>query len=218
MIRINLLPEEFRRSERTSTKLFAAMLAGVIVTCSALGWLGLTYFGELGQAEAEHRRLEDHLAGLAPRLTYHEALSKERTEYEKRSKTIQDIAKSRMLWARLMDQVFDVVNNDGNTERHMAWFRGMTMVSGQGGKGPTVTLPGAVQGGQMKKVADLHEDMEHADFFRYMAESTMPQGIKEVDAKRDPPESFAFTMKWTMHEPKKWPGNTPTKAATPQGK
>ncbi len=217
MIRINLLPEEFRRSERTSTKLFAAMLGGVIVTCSALGWLGFTYFGELGQAEAEHRRLEDHLASLSPRLAYHEALSKERTEYEKRNKTIQDIAKSRMLWARVMDQLFDVVNNDGNTDRHMAWFRGVTMQGGQGSKGPTVTLPGAVQGANFKKIADLHEDMEHADFFAYVAESTMPQGVKETDAKRDPPESFSFTMKWNMHEPKKWPTNT-NKAAAPQGK
>jgi hypothetical protein len=218
MIRINLLPDEFRRSERTSTKLFAATLAGVIVSCSALGWLGYTYFGELGQAEAEHRRLEDHLAGLAPRVAYHDALTVERGEYEKRSKTIQDIAKSRMLVASVLDQMFDVVNNDGNTERHMAWFRSVTMAAGQGGKGPTITLPGAVQGADMKKVADLHEDMEHADFFVNIAERSPPSGQKELDPKRDPPDSFAFTMKWTFAPANKWVQGGRNRAATPQGK
>ncbi len=40
MIRINLLPEEFRRSERTSPRVFAATLMSVIAVCSAAGWFG----------------------------------------------------------------------------------------------------------------------------------------------------------------------------------
>ena len=58
MIRINLLPEEYRRSERTSPKIFAATLGGVILVCSVFGWFGFVYFGELGKLEAEHAAIE----------------------------------------------------------------------------------------------------------------------------------------------------------------
>ena len=56
MIRINLLPESYRRAERTSPKVFAAALVGVILVCSSIGWFGMTYFGDLDRVMIKHQR------------------------------------------------------------------------------------------------------------------------------------------------------------------
>ncbi len=57
MIRINLLPEEYRRSERTSPKIFAATLVGVIVVCSVERIVS-TIFDEIVDALARGDRVE----------------------------------------------------------------------------------------------------------------------------------------------------------------
>ena len=73
MIRINLLPEEYRRSERTSPKIFAATLVGVIVVCSGFGWFGYIYFGELGKLEAEHAAVAEQLGRVTETATYYDS-------------------------------------------------------------------------------------------------------------------------------------------------
>ena len=216
MIRINLLPDEFRRSERTSTKIFAAMLVAVIAVCSAFGWFGLTYFGDLGELEARHRQLDDQLASLKDRCTYCDALEGEKAEYEKRSSTITEIAQSRMLWTDVLDQVYDVVNNDGNTDRHMTWFKSIQVQKGDAARGPTVSMPGAVQGNQIKRVTDFYDDMGAGRFFNDVGDSSMPQATREMDPKRNPPEALAFNMKFTFKSPKEWVRNQ--KSSKPAGR
>jgi Tfp pilus assembly protein PilN len=207
MIRINLLPDELRRSEGTSTKVFAAMLIAVVLVCSAFGWFGIVYFGNLGELEAQHRQLDDELASLRDRCTYHDALVNEKGEYEKRSRTIQDIGQSRMSWTEVLDQLIDVVNNDGNTERHMAWYKGIAVTKGEANRGPTVLLPGYVQGKMIKKIADLHDDIEATRLAQDLIEVSPPQGSQEIDPKRNPPEAYFFNMKWVFKQPKEWVRN-----------
>jgi Tfp pilus assembly protein PilN len=216
MIRINLLPEEFRRSERTSTKIFAAMLVAVIAVCSAFGWFGLTYFGDLGELEARHRQLDDQLASLKDRCTYCDALETEKAEYEKRSSTITEIAQSRMLWTDVLDQVFDVVNNDGNTDRHMTWFKSIQVQKGDAARGPTVQMPGAVQGKEIKRVNDFFDDIEAARFFQDVGDRSPPGATRDSDPKRNPPEALGFNLKFTFKSPKDWARNQ--KTARPAGR
>src|SRR5262245_45614475 len=116
MIRINLLPEDLRKSERTSFKLFAATMAAVIVVCSGVGWFGLVWFGELARLEEEKVAVEETLRQKKERAAYSDALEAEKKDYEVRSETIQGICRSRMSWTEVLDQLIDVVNNDGNTE------------------------------------------------------------------------------------------------------
>ena len=217
MIRINLLPEEFRRSERTSFKLLAATLAAVIVVCSAFGWFGLVYFGDLGQLEEERHTFEDTLRTKRERATYHDALEVEKKDYEARSETIQNICRSRIAWTEVLDQLIDVVNNDGNTERHMAWFRSMSVRdSGDQKTGPLIGMPGYVQGGHPKKIADFHDDLEHAPFFADVLRKSPPSGSLEIDTKRSPSEALFFGLEWTFKSQKDWQKNK--KPAKPVGK
>jgi len=205
MIRINLLPQEYRRNERTSPKVFAATILGVIMVCSAFGWFGFVYLGELGNMEVEEAAVAEDLANKNKQASYHDALEAEKKEYEKRSNTIQSIAKSRVLWTKVLDDLLDVVNNDGDVDRHLAWFKSLNVRSGDGKKkGPTITMPGWVQGKDIKKVADFHEDFENNPFYPNVQAKSAPSGVVDIDSKRIPPESMSFGLTWTFKPPKDW--------------
>ena len=218
MITINLLPEEYRRSERTSPKIFAATLLGVILVCSSFGWFGFVYLGELGNLEVEESAVSEELASKKKQAMYHDALVKEKGEFQKRSDTIQTISRSRIFWTEILDELVDVVNNEGDTERHLAWFKSLSVKSGDGKKqGATVTMPGWVQGDSLKKVADFHEDFEHSGFAANLSAKSAPSGVVETDAKRLPPEALFFNLKWTFRPTTEWVKD-PSTAAEPKKK
>jgi Tfp pilus assembly protein PilN len=204
MIRINLLPEEYRRSERTSPKIFGAILLAVILVCSTFGWFGYVYFGELGTLQGERAEAEERLAARQERVRYHDALQSEKSDYQQRAKMITEISQSRVLWTEVLDQMIDTVNNDGDTERHMAWFKSMSVTDGKGKEGPKVQMPGWVQGDDIKRLADFHDDLEQTPFFRNVQSKSLPSGDVNIDPKKKPAESLFFSLKWSFHPVEKW--------------
>jgi Tfp pilus assembly protein PilN len=211
MIRINLLPEEFRKAERTSPKLFAAVLLTVMAVCGSVGWFGYVYFGELEQLDREHTRLSEQLAAKKDSVGRFDMLTAERTDYQQRAKTIHEIAKSRVLWTRILDELIDIVNNDGDAERHQAWFRSLMVKDGRDAKqGPSIVMPGFVQGDSLRAVADFHEDVWRADFFEHVHSKSMPTAKKNEDPSRKPAESLFFQLELTFDPPQKWDA-APTK-------
>ncbi len=208
MIHINLLPHELRRAERTSPKVFAAALGGILLVCCSLGWFATIYFGELGRLEVESKGLSDTLAAKLEFASYHDALAVEREAYEQRAKTIRQIGASRMLWTEFMDQLLDVVNNDGNSQRHLAWFSGIQVADGTERAGPTVSLPAQVQGDAIKRVADFYEDIENSAFARDLVSKSAPGGELKMTPKREPVESFAFTLQLGFKPAQEWQRNT----------
>ncbi len=215
MIGINLLPEAYRRPERTSPKVFAAALSGVILVCSSIGWFGMVYFGDLDRMVIKHRGITETLSGVEKRAKLYDDLVQERKDFSKRADTIKNIAKGRRVWVKLLDELIDVVSNDGNIDRHVAWF-GSIMVRGSrdGRKGPNIQMPAHVQGNDIRKIANLHDDVERAEFFADMEEYNPPAGVKDVREGLFPPESFSFSWKWQMKPSAKWVKNT-VGAATP---
>lgn len=205
MIRINLLPDEFRRSDRTSPKLFAAVLLTVMAVCGSIGWFGYVYFGELKELEVENARLDEALASKQESVAYFQALQNERTDYEQRSKTIQEIGKSRVLWTPVLDELIGVVNNNGDTERHRAWFRGLTVKSGRRKEdGPSLSLPGSLQGDQVRVVADFGDDIERSSFYRFVKDTKMPASQLTRDPTRRPEESININLDIAFLPPEKW--------------
>jgi len=205
MIRINLLPEDLRRAERTSPKVFAATVLSVIVCCCTLGWFGYVYLGELQQLEMEASRTTEQLGSLKERVAYHDALQSEAKDFEQRKSTIQEIGKSRVLWTKIFDEVIDVVNNDGDVDRHRSWFRSMTVKDGKNAKeGPTISMPGWVQGEAFRSVGDFHEDVARAPFYRNIKTKSVPTGKRIDDPTRKPSESLFFTLDLDFQPPEKW--------------
>jgi hypothetical protein len=212
MIRINLLPEGFRRADRSSPKVFAASLGALIIVCCAGGWFGITYFGELGELEVASKNLSETLLAKNEMAKYSDALVKEKGAYETREATIRQIGASRVLWTEFMDQLIDVVNNDGNAQRHLAWFQSVQVAEGNDKQGPVVTLPGQVQGSNYKKLADFHEDVENSVFAKDLALKSPPYGERRMSPKRNPPESNGFSLVLTFKPAQEWARNTPQAA------
>lgn len=193
MIRINLLPAELRRGNRIAPRVLAAWLVSALVASAALGWLALVYFGDLGQVEADHASITSLLEEKQKRVAYYEKLEANRQDYTNRVQTIQDIGKSRRLWSKFLDELIDVTNNNGDTDRHLAWFESLT-VQGDARRGVQVALPGYVQGADFSRVANLHEDIESGPFAHELQSKSNPQGRIEIDKSRMPSEAYKFSL------------------------
>ncbi len=193
MIRINLLPADLRRGNRIPPKVLAAAFGGAIAASAAVGWFGIVWFGDLGAAENKLQEVEAKLTEREKRVVYHDQLQANRKEYGGRVQTIQDIAKSRRLWSKFCDELIDVVNNNGDTERHLAWFDGM-VVKTDPKKGASVSLPGNVQDADKSRIANFHEDLEAAPFAIELSAKTDPTFKLEMDKVRIPPQSLAFPL------------------------
>src|SRR5690606_27031133 len=114
----------------------------------------------------------------------------------------------RMLWTRVLDELIDVVNNDGDTERHNAWFNGMSVRgSPDGRQGPQLNMPGAVEGGDFRKIANLIDDVEATRFFQDINAGIPPSGTKNTSSKLSPPESLVFAWKLQSNPPNEWVKN-----------
>ena len=140
MITINLLPQEYRKTERTSIKVFLSIVFVLVSVCCSLGYFGHVYLYEFKSKEGERMSRQEKLRSLEPQARYDDALVAEKKEFQTRSDTIQQIATSRVLWTEMLDWFIDIVNNEGNAERHNAWFRNMSVKPASGRSGPTITL------------------------------------------------------------------------------
>lgn len=198
MIRINLLPTEFRRGNRISPKLLATAFGSALAVAASIGWFGIVYFGELGELERQDASITAELGQKKKKAEYYDKLEANRADYQTRVQTIQDIGRSRRVWSKFVDELVDVVNNNGDTERHLAWFESMGVRTDQRTRAATISLPGSVQGSEMAKVANLHQDIEGAPFFKDVASKTPPGGKIDINKERVPAESFKFQLQLGM--------------------
>lgn len=193
MIRINLLPVEMRRGNRLAAKVLVAAFASALAVSASVGWFGIVWFGDLAEAEQTLASVEARLAAKQQQVSYFDQLQKNRTDYAQRVQTIQDIGKSRRLWSKFLDELIDVVNNNGDEERHLAWFDSMAVKTDKKG-GANVSLPGQVQGIDKSRLSSFHEDLEASPFAAGMKKSD-PTYRLDTTKERQPPFSLKFPLK-----------------------
>jgi Tfp pilus assembly protein PilN len=192
MIRINLLPADLRRGTRLPAKVLGAAFGSALAVSASIGWFGLVWFGELGDAE---HRLEEATATLADRqqkVVYVDALDTNKKDYSARVQAIQAIGKSRRVWSKFLDEFLDVVTNNGDTERHLAWFTSINVKS-DAKKGASVTLQCSLQGDEQDRLANFHEDLKASPFGKEIGVSD-PQWKLEEDEGRVPPAALRFPL------------------------
>jgi Tfp pilus assembly protein PilN len=194
VIRINLLPADLRRGTRIPARVLAAALGSAIAVSAAVGWFGVVYFGELADAEQALVEATTKLADRTAKASYFDKLETNKKESALRVQTIQDIGKSRRSWSKFMDELIDVVNNNGDTERHLAWFDGMS-VKTDPKKGASVAMNCSVQGGDKARLANFHEDLEAAAFTAELEMKSDPTFKLESDPVRIPPLSLRFPLR-----------------------
>ncbi|HET6202071.1 MAG TPA: hypothetical protein VFI25_04635 [Planctomycetota bacterium] len=197
MITINLLPQDYRRRERTPWRLFAATMLGVLAASVSLAYAAYARFGLLARVRAERQAVEDQLEGLKPSVAYHDDLVAEKTEADKRLATIQEIRVARVQWTRKLDELAEIVNTASDADRYLVWFDELTADTGAEGKtGGKVNAKGLSGSDNFANVALFFEDLKgHVDFAKDFDGQSNPTGKRtEKDEELIPSQVWEFPL------------------------
>jgi hypothetical protein len=126
MIRINLLPPEFRK--RRGTGLNPEMLglaAGVVVSLIVVGFWGYVNYVRIPFAESRIAELDADLAVAKRQADEVRAIEKEILGFEARLKVLDDLIKQKVPWAQTISDFADVLGRD-------RWTMGGFQVSSRG--------------------------------------------------------------------------------------
>lgn len=213
MIRINLLPEEFRKKARTPFKIFAALSGAVAVNASLLAWWGWMTFGVAAEIETERSVLQLEMDGLTPQVNYHDALKGEIAFHSSRERTLSEITASRVLWTKVVDELIDIVHAGGEGVRHYIWFDDVSVKQEDGQRGGRATggswgsLKASGHSGSeaFNQVANFLADIEDPRLSSFMwtfYKPGSPEGaINDNDVGLVPPVNWSFPLSLELRSP-----------------
>ena len=217
MIRINLLPEEFRRKARTPLRLLVAVSLAVAVNAGLASWWAWTLFGVQARVDSEHATLEMEMDGLAPQVSYYQALDGESKQYKSREKTLANITASRISLTRKLDELIDVVNRGGDGQRHLVWLDDLQVAQSSDPNSQTygsVRASGHSGSDKFAQVANFLEDLETSTFIHDFEPPSPPEGTQTlVDETLVPPVAWAFPMALSLKSPEERAKSAAARAA-----
>jgi Tfp pilus assembly protein PilN len=202
MIRINLLPEEYRKSGRTPIKLLLAVTTAVALNGALVAWWSWSAVGIAGEIESERTAAQLEMDGLTPQVTYCTALESEAKQYKSREQTLAAITKSRISWTKKLDELVDVVNRGGDGQRHLIWLDDLAVVQTSDPKAKsagTVRASGHSGSDKFAQVANFLEDLEQSSFISDFRPPAPPEGTQTlVDDTLVPPVAWSFPLSLTL--------------------
>ncbi len=222
MIRINLLPQDFRRKESTPFAVLGPMLACIVVTLGAgFAWAWL-HFAELNTQLDRLSELTQVLQSKARGVAYVGALKGEQDDFALRKQTIQEIAGSRMLWTKKLDQFFNVATSDEDGQQYLIWLNTLEVKPppGTGGSnknpvGETVSMKGYCLAEQnpLQHYNTFHAAIRNSEFFTDFVSLDDPSGKSvEFDDGMQPSSAWDIDLSMIM-KPRELPKGK--KAAQP---
>lgn len=223
MIQINLLPDEMRRSTRTSPRTLVLLFVASVLCFGGVGTAGFLWFNVRADKQARVDISTEQLENMMPRARYADSLDKEKAEFEKRNKTIGEIASSRIVWTRKLDRLSEIISRDATQNRHKVWLGTLDVDSRTDTTSAGVTVKGYSVGADIEGVSNFHEDLKNDPVF---AEGFV--GFTPPDSSKDDPDEglepavkreFKFDIKLPTKDKKKGPPRkTPAPAAAPEKK
>ncbi len=109
MLEINLVPEEYKRTERTPLPRFVTIIVGVVLVAVGLVAVFFVKLAWLDAATATNSALEQRVASLAEDAKRYDELVNDITQLEKRRQVISDLWQKRVIWSRKLDELIDLV-------------------------------------------------------------------------------------------------------------
>jgi hypothetical protein len=212
MIRINLLPEEYRKQARTPVKLLMGLLLAVVVNAGLGTFWAFQAFGLQAEIAAENAGLQTDLDGLTPQVNYHNSLDGEAKQYKSRENTLAGITSSRICWTKKIDELIDVVNRGGNGQRHLVWLDDVQVAQSNDAKAKT---PGSLKASghsgsdKFAQVANFLEDLETSTFITDFQPPAPPEGTQTlVDETLVPSVAWSFPLSLTLKSTEERGGGT----------
>ncbi|MHC4820994.1 MAG: hypothetical protein ACYTDX_04655 [Planctomycetota bacterium] len=206
MIRVNLLPQEYRKAEATPLKqFFATMGAAVLAALAVVAWF-YVHFTLLGPELETKRILEEQILTQEPKVARSKALAAKLSEYQSRYKKIDEYAQKRLVLSRKLDELWETLVNPIPASKYTVWIEGLTFSLRGGGKGKSksggsVGFGGTSAGAKMAKLVDFHQSIEESEFYRDFRYITPAYGgsLSELQGDdREPREGriFRFDLKF----------------------
>ncbi len=217
MIRINLLPEEYRRKARTPIKLVLALIVAAGINSALASWWAWQRLGVQAEIESESASLQTELDGLAPQVSHHQALESEAKQYRSREDTLASITASRISWTKKLDELIDVISRGQNGQRHLVWLDDLQVSQSSD---PKSKIPGTVRANghsgsdKFAHVANFLDDLERSPFVADFEPPAPPEGSQtQVDETMMPPVAWSFPLSLTLKSTDDRLGKTPAKPA-----
>jgi Tfp pilus assembly protein PilN len=172
MVRINLIPEELRTSGATPLPRRLVIYGGVAVNCLLLV-LGLTYFlSTIPSLEGRKDSLgrEIYQAQVIKKVeSDYSSLVQKKRDFESRKATIDEISKTRVIWAKKLDQLWDMVPPE-------MWLTSIRLeqpkksLANKEAESSLLIIEGFTAGPEVSKVSDFIRSLERdvpgeEDFF-----------------------------------------------------
>jgi len=194
MIRVNLLPPEYRKADGPPVARVAALVAGAFLVASAVvGW-GYVHFGMLAEEEKRREGLEEELAQLKQLADKSQALLKEFGEYQRRRETIEKIAAQRILWSEHLDELSDIIHNKGDQKEYLVWLSNASTVAGRMPESPVGLDITGICGGTLSNLSAFNSRIkETPEFFEDFLRVDPPAGtLKNLEGKKWPKQGWDF--------------------------
>jgi hypothetical protein len=186
MIRVNLLPEEYRKVESTSLSLFLLFLIGVIVVALAfVAWVTLQLQG--GALADELGSYKARLAKVTNEAKVVKELQAELAKYDERLTTVMAIRAGRIYWSKKLDRL--VANTPGNI-----WFVSMRMRQAAAMKLKRGEVPKPGSDGGFLEI-DCFQKTNKLTILAEYRDTLMEDRIFYADFKRMRPPGF-LTARW----------------------
>ncbi|MFT4543229.1 MAG: hypothetical protein ACI841_000792 [Planctomycetota bacterium] len=209
MIRINLLPEEYRSKARTPLKLMIGVSLSVAIVASLAAYWGWLAFGQAARVEARRSVLQLEMDGLTPQIDYHKSLQDETALHSSRESTLAEITQSRILWTRKLDEFIDVVTAGRDGVRHYVWFDDLKVqqqnAGGRANAFGTFKANGHSGSAQWNQLASFLEDVEDptlSNFSDFFGRPAMPAAAQSpTDQELVPSETWSFPFAMALLSP-----------------
>lgn len=191
MIRIDLLPPEYKKAERTAPMVFLATVGLVVFACLALFGMGYVWFGVVGKARGDVQIAEEQLANLKPRADYSDRLEAEKKEFSARLLQIKEFSDSRILWTKKLDCLASLIDAPPEPMNHVVWLESFDMDMASGRK-MGVNMKGYSETAEIRRVSNFHASLKDSEFFDGFASISNPTAKVVIDEAYDPKESCEF--------------------------
>lgn len=197
MIRVNLLPQEYRKAEATPLKQFFATIGAVVVAAIAWAGWGYVHFGLLEPARQDLENLKNDVKTQEPQVKLSKNIEAWLGEYKSQFEKIDKVAESRVVASRKLDEIWEIVVSPKVPGRYEVWLKNLTWKTNPGGakSGGDVAFGGVSAGTQIARLSDFHEDVKTSEFFKEFDDITYPHGNREeLGTGREPKEGWSFNF------------------------
>lgn len=181
MIRVNLLPAEYRKVESTSLSLFLLFLTGVIVLAvTFVIWLMMKWNGNGIAEDLNSKKLS--LQKFKEEASEAALLEEELDQYNKRQETIMAIRASRIYWSKKLEQLV-------NDTRKEVWFTSIKVNQKDALKIKTGTTPSASADGGSLDI-DCYQKTADSKIFAGYQVALQQDRIFSADFAKSPNPGF----------------------------